>query len=844
MKRKISFKSAFFSFFAGFVLFSVSSVAEVPKVDKTSSVVQDSVAVEPITPYVPVIPLTQEEIEKYKTMYFSDKLSFLYEYYVRNKEKNVTDAQILQEMMRLDDDGGLISVFSDLEGKLKSLKAGYHRTIDEINQAILEKYPGKTEYLINSEDKSTWKNIRYYAFGDKSLDDFFQSFKDERFYSKIYTAPYGQFRLAACANLKNKKKVNMALIALLTPGYRILRQLEGEPFVPVKTQVTTSKGISVLPVQYPLTSVFEVGNDKAYGYSGKILFPFEVEFEKPGNAADFEMSATFKICDTDGQCKDETTEPLKYSFFADPFLETPVCPDLREAAMTLPSRGLSGLDFKKAGFKEDKDGNIYLLASFEIPAVNMDTPVLHIANTNGVRFETPFFVGVDGDAVFRSKVLNPQHLKNVEKVNLVLTVFNLNRASEFSVNLSLKDVFLSERSVSVFKMILAFLEGVKFILFTPLYLLMSLFLYQMLFVRGKNPQATLDFAQGAWYGLALFLSVVCSAAFIICFFFPNLSFVWGQQLNSPFFNVLLCAVFLTAPVWMMKLFDDKCVEKYTRKINSLFQASGMVSCRQKAGMSLALIVGMMMLFSPMLSTYFDLYALLKPFPVEYGICFLFGIVLPFAVALIYYKPAAELPVKKIRFLKFVLFFQAYLHAFLIWLIIGSESGLWIFLGVFAFAAVSYFILKNISKTQATKKKLFAVFLVLMILFVPFSPNSLNFSGFAAYPFNEKDLHKFVREGKAVYVNVSEDACLACHYNRLAMLYFGGTVAIRQGKLVIMTAPYNTPYLKDFLKDTGLYTLPTNVVFGPAAPQGMLLPSLIHPTTAGMAVSEMFRFYPY
>lgn len=843
MKRKISFKSAFFLFFAGFVLFSVSFASEIEKLDEPSAV-QASAVVEPITPYVPVIPLTQEEIEKYKTMYFSDKLSFLYEYYVKNKQKNVTDAQILQEMTRLDDDGGLISVFSDLKGKLKSLEAGYHRTIDEINQAILEKYPGKTEYLINSEDKSTWKNIRYYAFGDKSLDDFFQSFKDERFYSKIYTAPYGQFRLAACANLKNKKKVNMALIALLTPGYRILRQLEGEPFVPVKTQVTTSKGISVLPVQYPLTSVFEVGNDKAYGYSGKILFPFEVEFEKPGNAADFEMSATFKICDTDGQCKDETTEPLKYSFFADPFLETPVCPDLREAAMTLPSRGLSGLDFKKAGFKEDKDGNIYLLALFEIPAVNMDTPVLHIANTNGVRFETPFFVGVDGDAVFRSKVLNPQHLKNVEKVNLVLTVFNLNRASEFSVNLSLNDVFLSERSVSVFKMIFAFLEGVKFILFTPLYLLMSLFLYQMLFVRGKNPQATLDFAQGAWYGLALFLSVVCSAAFIICFFFPNLSFVWGQQLNSPFFNVLLCAVFLTAPVWMMKLFDDKCVEKYTRKINPLFQAAGMVSCRQKAGMSLALIVGMMMLFSPMLSTYFDLYALLKPFPVEYGICFLFGIVLPFAVALIYYKPAAELPVKKIRFLKFVLFFQAYLHAFLIWLIIGSESGLWIFLGVFAFAAVSYFVLKNISKTQATKKKLFAVFLVLMILFVPFSPNSLNFSGFAAYPFNEKDLHKFVREGKAVYVNVSEDACLACHYNRLAMLYFGGTVAIRQGKLVIMTAPYNTPYLKDFLKDTGLYTLPTNVVFGPAAPQGMLLPSLIHPTTAGMAVSEMFRFYPY
>lgn len=146
-----------------------------------------------------------------------------------------------------------------------------------------------------------------------------QSFKDERFYSEIYTAPYGQFRLAACANLKNKKKVHMALIALLTPGYRILRQREGEPFIPVKTQVTTSKGISVLPLQYPLTSVFELGNDRAYGYSGKILFPFEVEFETPASAAKFDLTATFKICDADGQCKDETTEPLKYSFLRIPF---------------------------------------------------------------------------------------------------------------------------------------------------------------------------------------------------------------------------------------------------------------------------------------------------------------------------------------------------------------------------------------------------------------------------------------------------------------------------------------------------------------------------------------------
>ena len=135
MKRALYLKISFFLVLCGAVIAPVSSFS--------SETETHDEAVEPITPYVAVIPLTDKEIENYETFSFSDKLGFLYEYYVKNKKQNVTDEQIFREMMRLDDDGGLVALFTDLKGTIKSVEAAYHRTVDEINQAILEKYPGR-----------------------------------------------------------------------------------------------------------------------------------------------------------------------------------------------------------------------------------------------------------------------------------------------------------------------------------------------------------------------------------------------------------------------------------------------------------------------------------------------------------------------------------------------------------------------------------------------------------------------------------------------------------------------------------------------------------------------------
>ena len=55
----------------------------------------------------------------------------------------------------------------------------------------------------------------------------------------------------------------------------------------------------------------------------------------------------------------------------------------------------------------------------------------------------------------------------------------------------------------------------------------------------------------------------------------DIRFVWGSQLGSPFLNVFLAAAFLTAPSWMMKLFNDDAAEKAVReKIAKLLAIQG------------------------------------------------------------------------------------------------------------------------------------------------------------------------------------------------------------------------------------------------------------------------------
>ncbi len=89
----------------------------------------------------------------------------------------------------------------------------------------------------------------------------------------------------------------------------------------------------------------------------------------------------------------------------------------------------------------------------------------------------------------------------------------------------------------------------------------------------------------------------------------------------------------------------------------------------------------------------------------------------------------------------------------------------------------------------------------------------------------------VAQGKIVFLDITADWCVTCRANKLAVLDRDPVAtALTQPGVIAMRADWTRPdpQIADFLKRNGRYGIPFNAVYGPAAPQGILLPELLTP----------------
>lgn len=97
------------------------------------------------------------------------------------------------------------------------------------------------------------------------------------------------------------------------------------------------------------------------------------------------------------------------------------------------------------------------------------------------------------------------------------------------------------------------------------------------------------------------------------------------------------------------------------------------------------------------------------------------------------------------------------------------------------------------------------------------------------PFDESAIAALVREGRTVFVDVTADWCITCEVNKRLVLRREPVAGRLAGDMVVaMKADWTRPDdgIARYLASQGRYGIPFNAVYGPGAPEGIVLPELL------------------
>lgn len=112
-------------------------------------------------------------------------------------------------------------------------------------------------------------------------------------------------------------------------------------------------------------------------------------------------------------------------------------------------------------------------------------------------------------------------------------------------------------------------------------------------------------------------------------------------------------------------------------------------------------------------------------------------------------------------------------------------------------------------------------------------------GIAWRGFDRDEIKSDVAQGKTVFVDVTADWCLTCQANAKLVLAQDRIAGRLNAQAVPMRADWTRPNpdISAYLAQYGRYGIPFNVVYGPYAPKGIVLPELLSAGDVARALDE-------
>jgi suppressor for copper-sensitivity B len=226
----------------------------------------------------------------------------------------------------------------------------------------------------------------------------------------------------------------------------------------------------------------------------------------------------------------------------------------------------------------------------------------------------------------------------------------------------------------------------------------------------------------------------------------------------------------------------------------------------------------------------------------------FGLSLPYLLIAIWPNSVKVMPKPGLWMVRFRQFLAALLCATLVWLIWLLQAHLsmmlWTIFSIIICAMVLLLIIKPGPRALVSS---FAVYLLLANTII-WSPVSLSGSRVSTESnsaiqwqvFEPEKIAGYIDEGKTVFIDITADWCITCVVNERTVLQRSDIIKhLNADNVVAMKGDWTKPdkQIEDYLKRYGRYAIPFNQVFGPALPQGKLLPELLTKDAVALALTQ-------
>ncbi len=657
-----------------------------------------------------------------------------------------------------------------------------------------------------------------------------------------WSTDHGAVRLIAESNaVGSANTVRLGLHFKMKPGWKIYWRSPGDAGFPPRPNWAGSKNLGDIKIDWPAPTRFSVLGLETIGYKKEVVLPLTLKPIEPGKPLSINASVPYLTC-----------EEICVPYEAKLTLALPAGPETSSIEGFLVNKFVSLVPKKVTGATSQIDSVSVIgpagKQTLQIAAATSGKLDLLIEGPRGFRFSKAKIVtrNSDGKTVFASLVSPP--IKSVKAGNpldiagkeIILTLLGDTKgAIELKTKPAAQTIIQTPPPVSIGTFLsilaLAVLGGLILNLMPCVLPVLSLKLLSVIGHGGEEPRVVRKGFLAAAAGILVSFLILGSAAVILKA--AGQATGWGIQFQQPAFLTAMAVIVALFAANLWGLFEIRLPSFLSDRAATAGQGQGMAG-HFATGAFAALLATPCS--APFLGTAvgfalargaFDIYAIFTALGLGLALPYLLVAAFP-AMANRFPKPGAWMITLR-KILAFVLVSTA------VWLltVLDTQIGRTAAFATAGLLIVMVSVIAFHHRVSETQRKLVTsgavVFGLLAILVPPQLGQTTDrpVSEAAAHwqPFDPQAIDRHVAAGKTVFVDVTADWCVTCKVNKALVLDTAEiSKRLKDKNIVAMQADWTRPdpVITAFLQRFMRYGIPFNVVFGPKAPRGIVLPELL------------------